>query len=78
MIVILPEYQDKGVGSYVINQVAEYLKSRGFKSVILYTDHNNLRAQKCYVKCGFEVTEELIQKMSNGGMVQRCKMAIVL
>ena len=78
MMVLLPEYQNKGIGSYVVTQLVRNLKSRKFKAIILYTDQNNLRARKCYSKCGFEVTKELIQKMSNGDMVRRCKMEMVL
>ena len=78
MIVLLPEYQNKGIGSYVVTQLVRNLKLRKFKEIILYTNHNNLRAQKCYAKFGFEVTKELIQKMFNGDMVRRCKMEMVL
>ena len=78
MIVLLPEYQNKGIGSYVVTQLVRNLKLRKFKEIILYTNQNNLRAQKCYAKCGFEVTKGLIQKMFNGDMVRRCKMEMVL
>lgn len=78
MVVLLPEYQNKGIGSYVVTQLVRNLKSRKFKEIILYTNQNNLHAQKCYTKCGFEVTKELIQKMSNGDKVWRCKMEMVL
>ena len=78
MIVLLPEYQNKGIGSYVVTQLVRNLKLRKFKEIILYTNQNNLRAQKCYAKCGFEVTKKLIQKMFNGDMVRRCKMEMVL
>ena len=76
MIALLPQFQNKGIGSYVVNQCVDNLKSREFKKVILYTDKNNFRAQKCYEKCGFEVTEELSEKMSNGDIVKRYKMEL--
>jgi ribosomal protein S18 acetylase RimI-like enzyme len=50
MIGLLPQYQNKGVGAYVINQFLDILKSRGFAAVALYTNQNNFRAQNCYMK----------------------------
>ena len=76
MIALLPQFQNKGIGSYVVNQCVDGLKSRKFKKIILYTDKSNLRAQKCYEKCGFKVTDEFTEKMSNGDIVERCKMEI--
>lgn len=78
MIVLLPKYQNKGIGSYIVNQLVGNLKSRKFTALILYTNQNNLCAKKCYEKCGFEVTKELFQKMSNGDVVRRYKMEMVL
>ena len=76
MIALLPPFQNQGVGSYVINQCLDNLKSRKYKKVILYTDQNNLRAQKCYEKCGFKITEEFSQKMSNCDIAKRYKMEL--
>ena len=77
MIGLLPQYQNKGIGAYVINQFLEVLKSRGYVAVALYTNQNNCRAQNCYMKCGFKVTEELTEKMTNGNLTKRYKMEIV-
>lgn len=76
MIGLLSQYQNKGVGTYVINQFLGILKSRGFAGVALYTNQNNYRAQNCYMKCGFKVTEELIEEMANGNLTKRYKMEI--
>ena len=76
MLAILPLFQNKGVGSYVVNFCVENLKSRKFEKVVLYTDKSNLRAQKCYEKCGFGVREELTETMSNGEAVPRYKMEL--
>lgn len=77
MIGLLPRYQNKGIGAYVINQFLEILKSKGFVAVALYTNQNNCRAQHCYMKCGFKVTEELTEKIANGNLTNRYKMEIV-
>ena len=76
MLAILPQFQNQGVGSHVVNLCVENLKSRKFEKVVLYTDKSNLRAQKCYEKCGFRVTEELTETMSNGEAVPRYKMEL--
>ena len=76
MIALLPQFQNKGVGSCIVNQCVDNLKSRKFKTVILYTDQDNYRAQRCYEKCGFKVTEEYTEKMSNGEVVKRYKMEL--
>ena len=76
MIGLLSQYQNKGIGAYVINQFLEILKSRGFVAVALYTNQSNRRAQNCYMKCGFKVTEELTEKMTNGNFAKRYKMEI--
>ena len=34
-------------------------------------------AQRCYMKCGFQVCEKLVEEMSNGNHVKRYKMEIV-
>lgn len=74
MIVLLPRYQNKGIGRYVIGKIIERLKRQGYLSVGLYTDQCNIKAQHCYLKCGFKVIDEVEQKMSNGAVVKRYKM----
>lgn len=77
MIGLLSQYQNKGVGTYVINHFLDILKSRGFAAVALYTNQNNYCAQNCYIKCGFKVSEELTEEMANGNLTKRYKMEIV-
>ena len=74
---LLPQYQSRGVGTYVINHFLDMLKSRGFAAVALYTNQNNYRAQSCYMKCGFQVCEELVEEMANGNHAKRYKMEVV-
>ena len=76
MVAILPEYQGNGVGQFAVNWVVEMLRKLGYVSVALYTDEENLKAQNCYSKCGFRVTERFVDKMSNGKSVKRYKMEL--
>ena len=74
MIALLPEYQNCGIGQYAVNQIADDLKRRGYASIGLYTNQSNIKAQQCYIKCGFKITAETVQKMSDGADVKRFKM----
>ena len=74
MIALLPQYQNNGIGQCVIDQAIEKLRSMGYTFVGLYTDKSNIKAQRCYLKCGFEIKNETEQKMSNGKVVKRYRM----
>ena len=76
MVAILPEYQGYGVGQFAVRWVVEMLRKSEYISVALYTDESNLKAQNCYSKCGFVVTESFVDKMSNGKSVKRYKMEL--
>ena len=78
MLAVLPEYQGRGIGQYAVRWIVENLKQMKFTSVALYTDEVNLKAQNCYSKCGFVITESLVDKMSNGRDVRRYKMELCL
>lgn len=74
MAVILPRYKHKGIGSYALFQLLEVMKRKGFVKVILFTSQENVKAQRCYQKCGFRITEELTQEMSDNTLAVRYKM----
>lgn len=78
LIAILPNYHNKGIGHHAINQVVEMLRQRGYSKMVLYIDRDNHKAQACYSKCGFEITDTLMEKMSNGRLVDRCKMVLTI
>ena len=74
MIGLFPPYQNKGIGTYALNRALDILKSMGFTAAALYTNQSNRRAQSCYMKCGFKITEKLVEKMANGNLAERYKM----
>lgn len=78
MIAILPEYQSRGIGEAVLKKLIARLTSRGFSSLCLLTDQTNRKARHCYEKCGFRVTDTLVQTMSNHAVVNRYKMKLFL
>lgn len=75
---ILPEFQNKGIGTAAIGLLVDNLRSRGFSKLVLYTDTDNFQAQGCYRKCGFSVAYEFPDVMSNGDHVLRYCMELPL
>lgn len=53
-IYLLPEYWNKGIGTYFINWGLNELKSRGYKKVTLWVLEENINARKFYEKIGFK------------------------
>lgn len=78
MIAILPHRQGLGIGTYVINRIIQNLKLRGYESIALYTDQNNVKAQNCYKRCGFVIIDTMDRKMPNGKYIPRYKMELKL
>lgn len=74
MTVLRPEYQNKHIGSYILDQLIELLRNDNFISIILFTNQDNHIVQKCYTKCGFKIFDTLNQKMSDNTTVKRVKM----
>lgn len=49
---ILPEYQNKGIGSAMIKYVIEYARTQGFSKCFLVAEKKNARACRIYEKAG--------------------------
>lgn len=74
MAALMPAYQGKHIGRHVLTQILEDLRFRGILSVRLFTNQDNLAAQKCYGECGFSIIEVLREQMSDGTIVSRYQM----
>lgn len=74
MAALMPACQGKHIGRYVLTQILENLRSRGITTVRLFTDQENLAAQKCYGECGFSIVEALEEQMSDGVIARRYQM----
>ena len=55
MLAVKKEYQNHGIGSYILNRYLEHLKSKNIKSIYLEVSENNIKAINLYKKFGFEV-----------------------
>lgn len=78
LVAILPNYHNKGFGHHAISQVIQMLRQRGYIKIALYADNNNHKAQACYSKCGFKITETFLENMPNDKLIARCKMELII
>ena len=78
MAALLPKYQSKGIGAHVITQLISKARAKNAAILSLFTDQDNHRAQKCYIKCGVNAVDTFADEMSNGKRVNRIKMTLTL
>lgn len=50
---VSPEYQNRGVGTFLVDFILDELKTRGFDGVRILVGVNNINAIKLYSKFGF-------------------------
>lgn len=58
MLFVAKNFQRQGIGSFAIKYAEEYVRSKGFTTIAIQTDKENLPAQGCYLKCGFQIFEQ--------------------
>lgn len=58
MLFVAKDFQHQGVGSFAIHYAEQYIKEKGFDSISVQTDINNLAAKCCYLKCGYQPYEQ--------------------
>ncbi len=66
MLFIAKNFQRQGIGTFAITYVENYVKERGFRSISIQTNEDNLPAQNCYLKCGYQVYKK-------GNKIKLCK-----
>ena len=57
MLFVAKDFQRQGIGSFAITYAEEFVKAKGFTTISIQTDENNLPAQNCYIKCGYHIYE---------------------
>ncbi|MFQ6050787.1 MAG: GNAT family N-acetyltransferase [Candidatus Hydrothermarchaeota archaeon] len=57
-VVVIREFQGKGIGKRLFETGLSYLKSKGIKNLELWVGENNRRARKFYRKYGFKEVEK--------------------
>ena len=48
----MPEFQNKGIGTELLNYTKNYAKKLGCQEMFLITNRSNIPACKCYEKAG--------------------------
>jgi len=67
----------RGIGSYVIKEAIRISKQRmSFSYVRLNVRKSNLRAIRCYEKCGFRICGEGRKKSKDGAIIEYYKMVM--
>jgi [ribosomal protein S18]-alanine N-acetyltransferase len=52
---VKPYFQHRGIGTELIREIFYFLRNNEIKQVLLEVRESNVKAQKFYCKCGFEV-----------------------
>lgn len=58
MLFVAKNFQHQGIGSFAVKYAEEYVRVKGFTTIAIQTDVDNLPAQNCYLKCGYQVFEK--------------------
>ena len=77
--VILPQYQHRGICQTALQKLLPHLKIQGFATTVrLFTDCDNLPAQACYKKCGFQIIATTEESWPDGTNCQQYEMELIL
>ncbi len=58
-LAVLPKFQHRGVGSFMLSKAIEHFTEKGSEKIILNTDVENENAIELYTKAGFRIIETL-------------------
>jgi glutathione synthase/RimK-type ligase-like ATP-grasp enzyme/ribosomal protein S18 acetylase RimI-like enzyme len=65
-IAVHPDFQKKGIGKFLLNQITKTAQEKGFEKITLEVETKNERLVKWYQKFSFEKTEFLRNYYGNG------------
>ncbi|MFH0970842.1 MAG: GNAT family N-acetyltransferase [Candidatus Diapherotrites archaeon] len=63
-IAVLPEYQQKGNGTMLLQEGEKEAKKRGIKKIQLYVGETNMPAKQAYAKNGYAYTRPHLRKIN--------------
>lgn len=58
MLFVAKEFQRQRIGTFALHHAEQYIKENGFASVSIRVPSNNLAAQSCVLKCGYQICEQ--------------------
>jgi putative acetyltransferase len=62
---LLEPYQGKGIGYRVLQKLIKFAQEKGYKKILLETDHEQKRAIQFYRKVGFQSTDKYNDRNSD-------------
>jgi putative acetyltransferase len=62
---LLESYHGKGLGYRVLQKLIKFAQEKGYKKILLETDHAQERAFRFYRKAGFQLTEKYNDRNSD-------------
>ncbi len=60
-VIVHPDYQKKGIGTILMNEVFKYIQSNNISTVHLFYVTDNIGVDKFYEKFGFEKISNAMQ-----------------
>ena len=72
--VLLPEFQNQGLGRQIIRQLMAELRKRGYPAIRLFVDQDNRKARRCYESCGFQSVGTVCQQWPDGTVCTQLEM----
>jgi GNAT superfamily N-acetyltransferase len=67
---VLPEWQGKGVGKRLMNESLRYLRTSGFREVIIWTFEANLSARTFYSARGGKLVERRVREIAGSQLAE--------
>ncbi len=74
--VLLPAFQNRGLGKQIIGHLLKELRKRAYPAVRLFADQDNPGARKCYASCGFQAVGSAHQDWPDGTTCMQVEMEV--
>ncbi|MBT1073624.1 GNAT family N-acetyltransferase [Pelotalea chapellei] len=73
---LLPEYHSRGIGSLALAEVEKIAQATGAIRIVLNVNKNNQKAIRAYERSGWQITEEVVNDIGNGYVMDDYVMTI--
>ncbi|MBQ4575004.1 MAG: GNAT family N-acetyltransferase [Clostridia bacterium] len=58
MLFVAKNFQRQGIGSFAVKYAEKYILEKGFSMLSIQTTSDNISAQNCYLKLGYQIFEQ--------------------
>jgi len=63
---LLPEYHGKGIGALALARVEKVARKAGAHTIVLNVNKRNAKAIRAYERAGWRISEEVVNDIGNG------------